>query len=174
MELFNIILCFFIVFGVIAAIYAVNTSSVVKAVFAMFATFFSVSAMLVLAHAEFLAIAHLMIYIGGIIVVMIFAMMLSSKNIIEDKITTSKDSSTFRFTKFISGLASIAIFILLAKVILSQNTTQPVYQNSVNTIQQFGTQLLSNYAFPLEIISLLLLVALMAASIITRKENRNV
>jgi NADH:ubiquinone oxidoreductase subunit 6 (subunit J) len=33
--------------------------------------------------------------------------------------------------------------------------------------------LLSNYAFPLEIISLLLLVALMAASIITRKENQH-
>lgn len=172
--MFSFILYFFIIFGLLAAIYAVNTSSVVKAVFAMFATFFSVSAMLVLAHAEFLAIAHLMIYIGGIIVVMIFAMMLSSKNIIEDKEVTPKDTSTFKFTKLISGIASIAIFILLTRVILSQDTNQPVYQNSVNTIQQFGTQLLSNYVFPLEIISLLLLVALMAASIITRKENRNV
>lgn len=172
--MFNIILYFFMAFGVIAAIYAVNTSSVVKAVFAMFATFFSVSALLILAHAEFLAIAHLMVYIGGIIVVMIFAMMLSSKNIIDDTIEIPKESSAFRFTKLISGIASIAIFILLANVILSQKHTQPLYQNSVNTIQQFGTQLLSNYAFPLEIISLLLLVALMAASIITRKENKNV
>lgn len=172
--MFNIILYFFIFFGVLAAIYAVNSSSVVKAVFAMFATFFSVSAMLVLAHAEFIAIAHLMIYIGGIIVVMIFAMMLSSKNIIDDKISTPKDSSTFKFTKFISGIASIAIFVLLAKVILSQNNIQPKNGSSVNSIQQIGVQLLSNYAFPLEIISLLLLVALMAASIITRKENRNV
>lgn len=172
--MFNIILYFFMAFGVLAAIYAVNTSSVVKAVFAMFATFFSVSALLILAHAEFLAIAHLMVYIGGIIVVMIFAMMLSSKNIIDDTVEMSKESSAFRFTKLISGIASIAVFILLAKVILSQKQTQPIYQNSVNTIQQFGTQLLSNYAFPLEIISLLLLVALMAASIITRKENKNV
>lgn len=172
--MFNIILYFFMAFGVLAAIYAVNTSSVVKAVFAMFATFFSVSALLILAHAEFLAIAHLMVYIGGIIVVMIFAMMLSSKNIIDDTVEMSKESSAFRFTKLISGIASIALFILLAKVILSQKQTQPIYQNSVNTIQQFGTQLLSNYAFPLEIISLLLLVALMAASIITRKENKNV
>ncbi len=172
--MFNIILYFFMAFGVLAAIYAVNTSSVVKAVFAMFATFFSVSALLILAHAEFLAIAHLMVYIGGIIVVMIFAMMLSSKNIIDDTVEMSKESSAFRFTKLISGIASIAVFILLANVILSQKQTQPIYQNSVNTIQQFGTQLLSNYAFPLEIISLLLLVALMAASIITRKENKNV
>ena len=172
--MFNIILYFFMAFGVLAAIYAVNTSSVVKAVFAMFATFFSVSALLILAHAEFLAIAHLMVYIGGIIVVMIFAMMLSSKNIIDDTVEMSKESSAFRFTKLISGIASIAVFILLANVILSQKQTQSIYPNSVNTIQQFGTQLLSNYAFPLEIISLLLLVALMAASIITRKENKNV
>ena len=61
----SIVMYFFMAFGVIAALYAVNTSSVVKAVFAMFATFFSVSAMLVLAQAEFLAIAHLMIYIGN-------------------------------------------------------------------------------------------------------------
>jgi len=172
--MFNIILYFFMAFGVIAALYAVNTSSVVKAVFAMFATFFSVSALLILAHAEFLAIAHLMVYIGGIIVVMIFAMMLSSKNIIDETIEIQKESSAFKFTKLVSGLASIAVFILLAKVILSQKQLQPSYQNSVNTIQNFGAQLLSNYAFPLEIISLLLLVALMAASIITRKENRYV
>lgn len=169
----NIVMYFFMAFGVIAALYAVNTSSVVKAVFAMFATFFSVSAMLVLAHAEFLAIAHLMIYIGGIIVVMIFAMMLSSKNIIDDTIEVEKETSAFRFTKLISGIASIAIFGLLAKVILSQNSTQITRSNPVNSIQQFGSQLLSNYAFPLEIISLLLLVALMAASIITRKEKTN-
>lgn len=172
--MYNIILYFFIAIGVLAALYAVNSTSVVKAVFAMFAAFFSVSALLVLAHAEFLAIAHLMVYIGGIIVVMIFAMMLSSKNIIEDKVETIKDSSAFRFTKLISGIASIAIFLLLARVILSQKNIQPAYQESVNTIQQVGVQLLSNYAFPLEIISLLLLVALMAASIITRKENKNV
>ncbi len=169
----NIVMYFFMAFGVIAALYAVNTSSVVKAVFAMFATFFSVSAMLVLAQAEFLAIAHLMIYIGGIIVVMIFAMMLSSKNIIDDAVEVEKETSAFRFTKLISGIASIAIFGLLAKVILSQNPTQVTRTIPVNSIQQFGAQLLSNYAFPLEIISLLLLVALMAASIITRKEKTN-
>lgn len=169
--MYNTILAFFIVFGLLAALYAVNTSSVVKAIFAMFATFFSVSGLLVLAHAEFLAIAHLMIYIGGIIVVMIFAMMLSSKDSLAQQVKEEKETSTFKFTKLIAGIASIAVFVLLAKVILSStdhNIKNTATDNSVNRI---GIELLSNYAFPLEIVSLILLVALMAASIITRKER---
>lgn len=170
--MFNIVLYFFVIFGIVAALYAVNVNSVVKAVFAMFAAFFSVSAMLILTQAEFLAIAHLMVYIGGIIVVMIFAIMLSSKNIIDDSV--EKESSAFRFTKLISGIASVIIFFFLAKAILSQKINSVEAQTPINNIQNFGIELLSTYAFPLEIISLLLLVALMAASIITRKEKSNV
>src|SRR5574343_946763 len=102
---------------------------------------------------------------------MSLARMLSSKDIIDDTVVEEKESSAFRFTKLISGIASIALFILIAKVILSHNPIAVNKTETVNTIQHFGTQLLSNYAFPLEIISLLLLVALMAASIITRKEK---
>jgi NADH-quinone oxidoreductase subunit J len=146
---------------------------VVKAIFGMFATFFSVSAMLILAQAEFLAIAHLMIYIGCIIVVMIFAMMLSSKNILDDHITQKEKKISINPTTIISGLASIGLFLLLASMILNQKVNVSISETKVNTVQNIGTQLLSNYAFPLEIISLLLLVALMAASIITRKENQH-
>ncbi len=172
--MFNAVLIFFIAFGLLAAMYAVNTSSVVKAIFAMFATFFSVSGLLVLAQAEFLAIAHLMIYIGGIIVVMIFAMMLSSKNSLDQQVKEENETSTFRFTKLIAGIASIVLFALLAKAILSKPILNLPSTSSDNTINRIGIELLSNYAFPLEIVSLVLLVALMAASIITRKEGKNV
>ncbi len=171
--MYNIILYFFIAFGILASLYAVITRSVVKAIFGMFATFFSVSAMLILAQAEFLAIAHLMIYIGGIIVVMIFAIMLSSKNILDDHHTQKEKKISINPTNIISGLASIGLFLLLASMIMHQEVVINTGLTKTNTIQNIGTQLLSNYAFPLEIISLLLLVALMAASIITRKENQH-
>lgn len=171
--MFNVVMFFFMAFGILAALYAANTSSVVKAVFAMFATFFSVSAMLVLAQAEFLAIAHLMIYIGGIIVVMIFAIMLSSKNIVDDYEFQPKESSAYKFTKLISGMACVVLFGILANIILTEKPTPAVQGAKVNTIQNFGVELLSTYALPLEIISLLLLIALMAASIISRKEHTN-
>lgn len=171
--MYNIILYFFVAFGILASLYAVITRSVVKAIFGMFATFFSVSAMLILAQAEFLAIAHLMIYIGGIIVVMIFAMMLSSKNILDDHLIQNEKRKNINPTNIISGLASIGLFFLLATMVMNQEFIANRSEVKVNTIQHIGTQLLSNYAFPLEIISLLLLVALMAASIISRKENQH-
>lgn len=171
--MFNLILLFFIAFGIISAIYAVATNSIVNAVFAMFASFFSVSALLVLAQAEFLAISHLMIYIGGIIVLMIFAIMLSSKNILDDTSIKEKVSSAYKFTKLISAIACTALFILIAKLILSSAPIKSVQQTKINSIKEIGVSLLSDYAFPLEIISLLLLVALMAASIIIRKEKQN-
>lgn len=168
--MYNIILYFFISFGLLASIYAVGTRSVVKAIFGMFATFFSVSAVLVLAQAEFLAIAHLMIYIGGIIVVMIFAMMLSSKNILDEQIILT-EKKNINPSNIISGIGSIGLFLILANLIMHQEVSSNIHDSKVNTIQDIGIQLLSNYAFPLEIISLLLLIALMAASIITRKEK---
>jgi NAD(P)H-quinone oxidoreductase subunit 6 len=169
--MYKAIMLFFILFGTVAALYAVNVKSVVRAVFAMFAAFFSVSAMLVFAHAEFLAIAHLMVYIGGIIVVMIFAIMLSSKSIVDDSENANPESKAYKFTKLISGIACVFLFIILANIIIDTSPKQEVLGAKVNTVQHFGTELLSTYAFPLEIISLLLLVALMAASIISRKER---
>lgn len=171
--MFNAALYFFIVFGVFAALYAVNVKSIVKAVFAMFGAFFSVSAMLILAQAEFLAIAHLMVYIGGIIVLMIFAIMLSSKSIIDDSVELLKESTAFRFTKLISGIACFILFLILANLILSQKVPASIQVAKINNIEDFGKELLSTYALPLEIISLVLLVALMAASIISRKEKVN-
>ncbi len=173
--MFNLLLYFFMAFGIIAALYAVNTSSVVRAVFAMFAVFFSVSALLIFNQADFLAISHLMVYIGGIIVLMVFAIMLSSKNTIADENTvTEVESTAFKFTKKISGLACIFLFILIANQIIKQTVPTKIDGPKINTIEQIGEQLLSTYALPLEIISLLLLVALMAASIIIRKEKQHV
>ena len=171
--MFNLILLFFLIFGISAAVYAVNINSVVKSVFAMFATFFCVSAILVFTQAEFLAIAHLMIYIGGVIVVMIFAMMLSSKNIIDDKVEIETSISKTKYSKLIAGIFCIALFIAIASLILKSNST--IATNSIrnNTIKDFGEKLLTTYAFQLEIISIVLLIALMAASIITRKEQKN-
>lgn len=171
--MFKFALYFFIFFGTLAALYAVNVKSIVKAVFAMFGAFFSVSAMMVLAQAEFLAIAHLMVYIGGIIVLMIFAIMLSSKNIIDDSVELIKESTAFKFTKFISGIACVILFVILAKFILAEKPSISLQTSKINNIQNVGAELLSTYAMPLEIISLLLLVALMAASIISRKEKEN-
>lgn len=173
--MFNLLLYFFMAFGITAAIYAVNTSSVVRAVFAMFAVFFSVSALLIFNQADFLAISHLMVYIGGIIVLMVFAIMLSSKNTIADENTvTEVESTAFKFTKKISGLACIFLFMLIANQIIKQAVPTKIDGPKINTIEQMGEQLLSTYALPLEIISLLLLVALMAASIIIRKEKQHV
>lgn len=172
--MFNVIFFFFLLFGISAALYAVFVKSVVKAVFSMFAAFFSVSAVLIFTQAEFLAIAHLMIYIGGIIVVMVFAMMLSSKNIMEDTIELERIPSSNKYSIWLSGLLCISLFVIMAFLILNYNTPSPTNATKQNTIQEFGVKLLSNYAFQLEIISLVLLVALMAASIITRKESKNV
>lgn len=171
--MFNLILYFFLFFGIVSALYAVSTNTIVNAVFAMFGTFFSVTAVLVLAQAEFLAISHLMIYIGGIIVVMIFAIMLSSKSLLDESLPNHEISTAYKFTKRISGIACILLFIIIAKVILSQPDVAMSNAPKINSVQNIGVSLLSEYAFPLEIISLLLLVALMAASIITRKEKPN-
>ncbi|MEY3843395.1 MAG: hypothetical protein RIR80_967, partial [Bacteroidota bacterium] len=75
----NFVFYIFAFFAIAAALYAVSTKQIIRSVFAMFACFFAISGLLVFAQSDFIAIAHLMIYVGGILVVMVFGIMLSQK-----------------------------------------------------------------------------------------------
>jgi NADH:ubiquinone oxidoreductase subunit 6 (subunit J) len=168
--MFKILLLFFVIAGILFAIYSVTTKQLVRAIFAMFACFFCVAAVLVFAQAEFLAVAHLMIYIGGIIVVMLFAIMLSSKNILSNDQSKEPTSKALKFTQLISGLAILLLFLGLTTLIIPTFITSNPIQANVE-VKALGFEMLSKYTVIIELISLVLLVALIGAALINRKAH---
>jgi NADH:ubiquinone oxidoreductase subunit 6 (subunit J) len=116
----------------------------------------------VLALAEFLAVTQILIYAGGILVVIIFGIMLTTK--------ISEKPLVVEHGYVLSGmLAAVGFFCMLAFVLSRESftpTTAYAAPPPVNTVQTIGVTLFSKYMLPFEIAGILLLVALVGAAVL--------
>jgi NADH-quinone oxidoreductase subunit J len=148
---------------VVSAFMVVFTKNVIHSAFALFFTLFSVAGLYVLLNADFLAITQIMIYVGGILILLIFGVMLTTK--ITDINLKTKNINQVSSILFSSGIIGIMIFIILT-------TKWNVRQNPevhAETVSKIGTAFLSDYLLPFEIASIVLLVALIGSAMYSRK-----
>ncbi len=166
----------FFLFGIIliaSALYAVSTENIIRSVFALFACFFSITGILVFAQSDFIAISQLMIYVGGILVVMVFGIMLSQKNGLDPMSIQRKDKKTLSLHQVMALIVCVFIFVLLTTLFFK-------YQKDLalppvgSDVQLIGIQLITKYLLAFELISVLLLAVLIFAATITRKEKEAV
>jgi NADH:ubiquinone oxidoreductase subunit 6 (subunit J) len=170
-----VIQVFFFLFAIITiagAVFLLLTKNVLYAAFSLLLTFLGVAGLYVFAGADFLAVSQIMIYVGGILVLLIFGIMLTHKNI-ENKnnnqpnliIVNSKNRTwAIGITVIIFGGFLKAIFEANFHII--QAIKQPQ-----TSIQKIGLNLITNHLFIFELIGLLLLVALIGAAFIAQKEE---
>src|SRR3954470_15575599 len=79
MSLVRVLFYFMSFIAVASALYAASTTNLVRSVFMFFITLFALAGLYVLALADFVAITQVVIYVGGILVLILFAFMLSGK-----------------------------------------------------------------------------------------------
>ncbi len=149
-------------FTAISGFYTVITPNLVRSVFGLFFTLFGVGACYAFLGADFLAVVQVILYVGGIAVLILFAVMLS-KNPYRPGIFGSKKRSIF------SGLISLFIFLILLFAI-SQIPSPPVASRSIPLTGEIGGNFLTNYILQFEIVSVLLLCVLIGGAYIIRKE----
>ena len=158
----------FIVFGAItvfSAIIVATARMIVHSVFALLLTFFGVAGLYVLLHADFLAATQVMIYVGGILVLLLFGVMLTHR-IASVKL---KSASMQR------GPAAIVCLGLLAVLLfVIYRTPWPVrsVQEVEATTKPIGRLLMTDYLLPFEVISVLLFAVLVGAALMARREVR--
>lgn len=148
------------------------TRNVLYAAFFLLLTLLGVAGLFVLASADFLAIAQLMIYVGGVLVLVIFGIMLTHRpEPVKENGSQQPNpiASLNRSTNWGGALVGIAVagclFAALFIVLMRANFAlfnQPVgWQSTVHTI---GQQLMTEYIVPFEIVGILLLAALVGAT----------
>ena len=164
----NLIFYFFAFLAIAAALYAVSAKQIIRSVFAMFACFFAISGLLVFAQSDFIAIAHLMIYVGGILVVMVFGIMLSQKASLSNVVLQKKSISLHQY---LALLACVALFVILMYFFYLYGPNTPIHYVG-SDIEIIGIALLTKYLLPFELVSLLLLAAFIFTAMVTRK-NKN-
>ena len=145
----------------------VMSRNIMHAAFSLLFTFFGIAGLYVLLFADFLAITQIMIYIGGILILIIFGVMLTTH-------ITGVDVKSGRTGNIqISGAALLATALAVTLIInvIGTDWTESPAPEITSTAELIGTSLLTRYLLAFEAASMLLLIAIVGAAFIARKKN---
>ena len=132
-----------------------------------------VSGLYVTLSADFLAAAQLVVYVGGVVILMLFAIMLTAgsdnKTVNRFGIIKIPPMGNFR-TYFMGGLTALVFSMIILKLIANVNKNilpakTPAFET---TVEKLGTLLVTDHVLAFEISSVLLLGALIGAAVIAR------
>ncbi len=139
------------------------TNNILYAAFSFVVTLLCIAAIYIFSNAEFIAVSQIMIYVGGIIVLIIFGIMLTAKTK-DDKAVVGSHN------KFLALISSLAIFVMLVSVIGAINFTKHKLVSGSN-LQKIGEGIMTDYLLPFELAAVLLLIALIGATVIASKKE---
>jgi NADH-quinone oxidoreductase subunit J len=151
------------------AVLVVSTKDTVHSVLFLVLDFLFVAALYVLLAAPFLAVIQILVYAGGIVVLYLFVVML-----VNLKRPPESHQDPHRRTKLGFGLA-VVVLLELAVIGLYQSV-QPTPAAAAGTLpvsgntEQVGWLLYTSYLIPFEIASMLLLVAMIGAIVLAKRE----
>ncbi len=146
----------------VSALYVAISSNLIYSAISLLFTLFGVAGLYVFLYADFLAATQVIIYVGGILVLIIFGVMLTNK--IDSKAIVSSSAN-----QVVGAIVFMLLLILQFGVIFSTKWVSSDLQTSDGTVRQIGNLLLSKYLLPFEVVSVLLLAALIGASMLSRK-----
>ena len=158
MKTADILFYFFMLMTASGAVAILFSKNVFRSAIYLLVSLLSIAAIYVLSFAEFLAVTQILIYAGGITVIIIFGIMLTTR--ISGKPLVVKNAHVLS-----GGLTGIALFVLLIRNLpdLSRNEGTLLAES----IPVIGLQIFSLYTLPFEIAGLLLLIALIGAAVVT-------
>ena len=192
-TLFDIFFYLFAATIVVSAVLVCFSHNIVHAAFSLLFTFMAVAGVYVLLSADFIAVSQILIYVGGILVLIVFGVMLTNR-------VTNIDiraAVRARIPAFIlcSGLLAILVFLLtsghwittsdepwhntpwnknaLEQVLAPTQGTEREKldkNGSHGTALEIGKLMMTDYLLPFELVSIVLLVALLGAATIARQE----
>jgi NADH-quinone oxidoreductase subunit J len=143
----------------------VLTKNIIHSAISLFIALFGIAGIYVLLYADFIAVTQIMVYIGGILILLIFGIMLTTK--ITNLELTTKNLNIIPSIIFVTVMTVMIMLII-------RSTQWKVVNNpsGVNeTIGLIGNALLNEYLLPFEVASVVLLVALIGAAMYARKEK---
>lgn len=165
-----------IIFGILAlfalasAVMVVTVRNLIHAALWLIATFFTMAALYLLMQAEFLSLAQVLIYVGAISILILFAIMLTRD---------VEGETTELLVKhwWIGGIVAAALFGLLIVPTVTNHPWQIAPPNAdgtplpISSTVEIGTAFLREYLLPFEAASVLLLVALIGAIVVALEER---
>ncbi|MCC7465845.1 MAG: NADH-quinone oxidoreductase subunit J [Saprospiraceae bacterium] len=151
--------------SILAALGMVFSRNPVHSVLFLIFTFFCIAGQYILLNAQFLAVVHIIVYAGAIMVLFLFVLMLLNLN----KDTEPQKSTIWRIT---AGIASGMLLVTLVgalrggiQVSIPENTN-----DQVGLVENLGKVLFTDFVVPFEIAGILFLAAMVGAVLVGKRD----
>ncbi len=182
MTLAEILFFAFSLLAIVSALLVVSLKNTARALFLFFIVLFAMAGLYLFALADFVAITQIMVYVGGVLILMIFAFMLSNKELLKDLQATS--AKFLSLPNWPSLLLALAFFVVMATAFVEWQTEGPIWVEQAkaqgteikatdNNIRELGFRFMTFYILPFEIIGIFLMMTLMGAAHLSRKDGQS-
>ena len=148
---------------VISGYWVVMSPNLVHSAVSLLFTLFGVAGLYVYLYADFIAVSQVIIYVGGILVLIIFGVMLTNK--LDDPKLSNQSQN-----QLIAGVFCLALLVFQFQIIFNTKWNVQDLITRESTVNEIGYMLLTDYLLPFEVVSVLLLAALIGAAMLSRKK----
>jgi NADH-quinone oxidoreductase subunit J len=158
--------------AVVASLLVIAQRNPVYSVLLLIMSFGALSGLYVLLGGYFIALVQIIIYAGAIMVLFLFVVMLLNAphedTELDERVHPLRRPGPMRF----GAALAVGLFAELAWA-LTRGTGRPAFPNSATTsVDAIGRALFTDYSFPFEVTSILILVAMVGAIVLARREHR--
>lgn len=147
-----------------SALFAATAKNIVHAAFSLMATFFGVAGIYAILGSDFLAVTQVIVYVGGILILIVFGVLLTDRVPEEYRVTKPRN--------YLPALVAAGlVFVALAGAEMNAKWPKVVKGDlpaATTTVEAIGRSLLTDYLIPFEFASILLLVVLVGAARLAR------
>lgn len=148
---------------IVAALRMVTTHNVVHAALYLVVVLAGVAGQFLLLGAEFVGVTQVMVYIGAIVVLFLFGIMLTKGSFGEDDGVASEK-------RLLAGLVGLLVLGVMAAALVDSFEDAELSRSAPSTTAEISDSIFSTYIVPFEAVSVLLLAALIGAIVVARKD----
>jgi NADH-quinone oxidoreductase subunit J len=155
-------------FTLLSALFVVFSKNPIYSVLWLILCFFSIAGHFVMLNAQFLAVVHIIVYSGAIMVLFLFTVMLLNLN-------SETEPHKPTLLKFAAVLSGGALFLIIIAAVRSKMPAPYVAPqlSEVGYVKNIGMKLYRDYTLPFEVASILFLSAMIGSVVLAKKERFN-
>jgi NADH-quinone oxidoreductase subunit J len=166
----TVMFAIFAVVLVIAALRVITARNPIHAALYLVLSFFSAASLWMLLQAEFLAIALVLVYVGAVMVLFLFVVMMLDINL--DKLREGF-WNYFPFAALVGVVIVLEMALVLVHTFLRPDSTVPTLAINSSNTRDLGVLIFTDYVFAFEVAAAILLLAIIAAVALTLRRRKD-
>src|SRR5687767_4025653 len=160
----------FAAIALIASLGVIGQRNPMHSVMLLITSFGALAGLYILLDAPFTAVTQIIIYAGAIMVLFLFVVMLLNAHTEDDLPQSSIGPRALRMGIVLSLLLAVEVVWGLSRLQLTSFNTDAAAISKISSVAEIGVSLFTTHAFAFEVTSILILVAMVGAVVIARKE----